>query len=524
MSDGWHSVIGGPEHHNLERLYLPKFLPRQRWFGAKNARVTRVEMRPIAMLESGEFLSLNVLEVALDSGETQQYFLPLSVSWDGDRDDLKRPVTLAHIRRGSRLGALIDAAHDEVFVRNLVNAIWRGQGMDTPAGRLHFMTRGTWQPIPHDAVVRSVGSEQTNASLVLDERIVIKIYRRSRAGVQPEIEIARFLSEVSYRNTPALLGMVEYHPTDGEPISLAALFAFVQNQGDCWNAIAGALDSAFEEISLLPRLAGSGKGVPYVFPADLAGRLGQRTAEMHRAFAINTTDSAFAREPITREDIAAWAANAGEEVHRGLLALERLSANFDDPTKAKMRFVQTSRPAIERRLAALATTPASGAKTRVHGDYHLGQVLISKNDLVIIDFEGEPARSISERRKKTSPLRDLAGMLRSFDYAAWSALERLATRSAELPQRAVDAAGAWRDRASRDFLEVYKTTAKGMASYPDDEASAKNQLEIFLIQKVFYEISYEAANRPTWLSIPLRGVLDLLSGGISQDMGEHCGD
>jgi maltose alpha-D-glucosyltransferase/alpha-amylase len=507
MSDSWRGVIEKPEYHNLESLYLPEFLPRQRWFGAKNAHVTRVEMHTLAILKPGETHSLNILDVALDSGETQRYFLPLSAGWGRDSNL-------------PRVGALIDATRDEVFVRKLVNAIWRGRVIDTPDGRLHFMTSGTWESIPDNAAVRSVGSEQTNDSFIVDERVVLKIYRRLWKGAQPELEIARFLSEAGYRNTPSLLGMVEHRPLEGEPISLAALFAFVKNQGDCWNVIVDALDRALEEISLVPpHLARSGEpSIPYVFPANLAGRLGQRTAEMHRAFAINTTDAGFAREPVTGEDIVAWVAAAGEEAHRGFLTLERLSANVDDPTKAKIQLVQNSRPAIEQRLAALAATPNSGAKTRIHGDYHLGQVLISDNDVVIIDFEGEPARTLNERRKKTSPLRDLAGMLRSFDYAAWSALERLAARSAELPQRAVDAAGAWRDRASHDFLEVYKTTAQEMASYPNDEASARNQLEIFLLQKVFYEISYEAANRPNWLLIPLRGVLDLLSRRISQDI------
>jgi maltose alpha-D-glucosyltransferase / alpha-amylase len=507
MSDSWRGVIEEPEHHNLENLYLPEFLPRQRWFGAKNARVTLVEMHTLAILKPGENHSLNILDVALDSGETQRYFLPLAAGWGADSNL-------------PRVGAFIDATRDEVFVRKLVNAIWRGRAIDTLDGKLHFITSGKWESIPDNAVVRSVSREQTNACFIVDERVVLKIYRRLWKGAQPELEIADFFSEAGYRNTPSLLGMVEHRPAEGEPVSLAALFAFVKNEGDCWNVIVDVLDRALEEISLAPpHLARSGEpSVLYVFPADLAGTLGQRTAEMHRAFATNTTDAAFAPEPVTGEDIAAWVSAAVEEAHRGFLTLERLSANVDDPTKAKIQLVQNSRVAIEQRLAALAATPNSGAKTRIHGDYHLGQVLISDNDIVIIDFEGEPARSPSERRMKTSPLRDLAGMLRSFDYAAWSALERLAVRTAELPQRALDAAGAWRDRASHEFLEVYKTTAQGMASYPNDEASARNQLEIFLVQKVFYEISYEAANRPNWLSIPLRGLLDLLSRRIGQDL------
>jgi maltose alpha-D-glucosyltransferase/alpha-amylase len=366
-------------------------------------------------------------------------------------------------------------------------------------------------------MVRSVSSEQTNDSFIVDERVVLKIYRRLWKGAQPEPEIAHFLGEAGYRNTPALLGIVEHCPAKGEKISLAALFAFVKNNGACWNVIVDSLYRALGEISFVPPHALARPGdhnVPYVFPIDLAGRLGQRTAEMHRAFSTDTPDPAFARELITREDIIGWVAAANEEVQRGLLTLERVSAKVDDPTKALIRLVQNSRPAIEHRLTALAQTSTSGAKTRIHGDYHLGQVLVSDHDVVIIDFEGEPTRPPNQRREKSSPLRDLAGMLRSFDYAAWSSLRRLAGRSAELSQHTIDAASAWRDSASRDFLEVYKATVGDMASYPEDEISARNQLEIFVVQKVFYEIAYEAANRPDWISIPLRGVLDLLSRRI----------
>jgi maltose alpha-D-glucosyltransferase/alpha-amylase len=495
MSNRSHSVIEEPERHDLEDLDLPEFLPQQRWFGGKNARVTRVEMHTLGILNpEEETYSLNILDVALDSGETHQYFLPLSAGW-GDPNL-------------SRMGvARFDAAGDEAFARNLVNAVWQGQVIDAPRGYLHFTRSGMWESISDNATVRSVGREQTNNCFIVGQSVVLKIYRRLWRGPQPELEIARFLSEAGYRNTPSLLGMVEYRPVEGESITLAALFAFVRNEGDCWNVIVDALDHALEDIALAPSREPS---VPYVFPVDLAALLGQRTAEMHRAFAIGTTDGAFAPEPVTSEDIIAWVAAAREEARRGFLTLERLGVSVDDPIKEKIQLVHNSRPAIEKRLAALAETSNSGAKTRIHGDYHLGQVLISDKDIVIIDFEGEPTRTPTERRKKTSPLRDLAGMLRSFDYAAWSALEGLADRSAELPQRAIDAASGWRDRATHDFLEMYKATAQGMASYPNDEA-ARKQLEIFLMQKVFYEISYEAANRPNWLSIPLHGVLDLLA-------------
>ncbi len=153
----------------------------------------------------------------------------------------------------------------------------------------------------------------------------------------------------------------------------------------------------------------------------------------------------------------------------------------------------------------------SASRTRIHGDYHLGQVLIAQSDVIIVDFEGEPARTLAERREKSCPLRDVAGMLRSFDYAAWTAIERFVARTGELPERVLAAATIWRDRTSREFLEAYSETVRGGAGHPV-ELAASGLLNLFILQKAFYEIAYEYANRPTWLSIPIRGVLDLVEG------------
>ncbi len=288
----------------------------------------------------------------------------------------------------------------------------------------------------------------------------------------------------------------------------------MQNQGDCWNAIIEGLDRALEALLLThpeSENASEDKGLPNVFPIDVAGKLGQRTAEMHRAFAIDTPDPAFAREPVTAADITAWLEAVRTEAAHAFQALDQAEANADETTLDAINRLRDARAQIDARLSDLEKTPAAGAKTRVHGDYHLGQVLVSKDDVVIIDFEGEPSRPLAERRQKTSPLRDLAGMLRSIDYAAFAALDRLAGHMPELSERAVAAVEGWRKRSSDEFLQIYKATAAGMASYPDDEEAAMKQLEIFLLQKAFYEISYEAANRPAWLSIPVRGVLDLIS-------------
>jgi maltose alpha-D-glucosyltransferase/alpha-amylase len=168
------------------------------------------------------------------------------------------------------------------------------------------------------------------------------------------------------------------------------------------------------------------------------------------------------------------------------------------------------RTALLARIEVLSSINATGMATRIHGDYHLGQVLVAKDDVIIIDFEGEPGRTLEVRREKTSPLRDVAGMLRSLDYAASAALDRFATRSGSLPDRVVAATSAWRERAGREFIDAYVEIALGMVSYPRGKGEAAALLDLFLLQKILYEISYEAANRPSWVTVPVRGLRELL--------------
>ncbi len=520
MTNGWSSVLEGRERRNLERNCLADFLVRQRWFAGKSARIRSVDIEPLALLsEEGSSYPLTHIRVELDTGNSQDYFLPLSAEWGGDAlkpGSAKLAAVMARIRRGPRIGALLDAAQDESFIRALVNGIQGERALDTENGILSFERLGEdFEPVTAEAPIRTVGAEQSNVSVIVDERLLIKIYRRIREGVQPEVDIANFLSQTAhYENTPALRGVIASRPEGGEPAVLAALFDFVQNQGDCWNVMVDGLERALEEYALMTAESServNEEGLPYVFPIDLAGKLGLRTAEMHRAFAIDTDDTAFAREPVTRKDITNWVKAVREEADRAFAALERSNTAEGDPAREAIARLREMRRDIDKRLTELAKTPAAGAKTRTHGDYHLGQVLVSKDDVVVIDFEGEPGRSLDERREKTSPLRDLAGMLRSIDYAAFSALDRLAARLQEMPERVITAAEGWRKRASDEFLQIYTATADGMPSLPSDSETAMRQLEIFLLQKAFYEISYEAANRPAWLSIPVRGVLDLIS-------------
>ncbi|HUF57486.1 MAG TPA: maltose alpha-D-glucosyltransferase [Thermohalobaculum sp.] len=502
------TVLTGEPLAWLGREVLPDFLPLQRWFGAKGERFTGSAVLPGPVIGDGFSLSIAEVKTA-DTGE-QSYFMPLHPLWGEEHVQFGAPTlfaTLARIRRHNRLGALIDAARESRFAEALVAAM--RAGAEASAGGLTFRAEGNEGLAELEEVdeARALGVEQSNVSIAFGDKGMLKIYRRLRAGRQPDIEIGRFLTEhAKFANTPAFLGEATIQ-RDGaaEPATIAACFGFVPNQGDGWTALVDALSREIEDRSL------TGEGVEpekldFPFPLDLSDVLGQRTGELHVAFATPTDDPAFAAEPITAEDIADWAADTRAQAED---AFRRISgAGKTEPVAALLARRDEAMALIER----LGRIEPGGVKTRIHGDYHLGQVLVSKADIYIIDFEGEPRRTLEERRAKSSPLRDVAGMLRSFDYAAFAAVDRVRSLGEDTEDAEV-IAGAWRDRSTARFGEAYAVavaTAPALGDGPSAEL-----LRLFTLQKAFYEIGYEAANRPGWLSIPVRGVLSLLDEGAS---------
>ena len=511
-NDGWPGIFAEPQKRILERDVLPDFLSRQRWFAAKDEPFFLTELSHLASL-GADGSPLTICEATFPGGGSQRYFLPLCVKWGSEHLRPGAPTlssTLAKLRTGARVGALIDAARDEDFIRTFVSGFNEAQEQKAKDGKLVFAPSDGWETVGSEAPIRFIGAEQSNVSMIVDERIMLKVYRRIRSGLQPEKELAQFLTEVAhFPNTPKYLGAVEHVAAAGDQTALAIAFAFVPNQGDAWNVVVDALDRAFEDLLLIPAAdrtpedTGARLGV---FPLDIAARLGERTGELHKALATPTRDQDFAPEPITSADIEAWCTTVEQEANEVFEHLARTKQDLPQAIADQVVELLALRDALPRRLQQIRTTPAAGLKTRVHGDYHLGQVLISKDDVIIIDFEGEPERPLEQRRRKTSPLRDVAGMLRSLNYAASAAADRFTSRRGELPERIWSAATTWRNTAAAEFLQAYAASTD-----TDSQALSEGLLDLFVLQKAFYEIAYEAANRPTWLTIPLRSVLDLLT-------------
>ena len=476
------SAIHGREGRQLEHEALPRYLPARRFFADKDGTIASVTMRPLAEMNEGR-AAFVTLDVTMMEGQERTYLMPLAALWGEENLETGAPSlpwTLAKLRQTANVGVLIDATADEGFSMALIDGLRSGASIDGEGGTLSFDPTSAMADLGEVGEPRRIATEQSNTSIAYGAEAIVKVYRRLEAGAQPDVEVGRFLTEVAgWDGTPALLGEIRWEPDEGEPVSLGAAFAFVGNQGDAWTAVTEALSRELEDAAL--RTGDEAHAFP---PAtDIGALLGERTAGLHAALATETDDPAFAAEELTEERAKRLGEDARADLDRAMRAIDGASLQGEAAELAGMVLAQRS--ALEARIDAAAVP--GGTLTRIHGDYHLGQVLVSQNDLIVIDFEGEPARPMAERHAKSSPLRDVAGMLRSIDYAAATALQAAPEGEAR--------AAEWREKTRADFLAAYGETGP--------------LLDLFEIQKAAYEVLYELASRPTWAPIPLRGLLQL---------------
>ncbi|MDG4650068.1 maltose alpha-D-glucosyltransferase [Roseibacterium sp. SDUM158017] len=497
----------------FERRSLCAYLPLQRWFGAKEGRIEHARLRPLAELDRQHLLSVVDVRVG---GADQRYFLPLAALWGEDNLTMgpRLPATLAKLRQANRVGAIVDGAVEEGMANALLAALREGREIDAGEnGRLVFSpTERLEGPAADPGVPRLLSAEQSNASIAFSDKLILKLYRRLRRGIQPDIEVGRFLTEeTDFEATPPLLGTLDLIDAEGQVTTLAAASEFVRNQGDAWTYVTEALDRDMErhdtvERGLKPEEAE--EGAVMGGPLDLGEVLGRRTAELHRALSSGAPGGAFGTEPLGGDRLV----RAVDEI-RGEVSgvLDRLQSRLRDLPAGSAELAQSlldGRGRLLERLDRVRGMAPSGGCCRIHGDYHLGQVLVVQRDVMIIDFEGEPTRTLEERTAKTSPLRDVAGMLRSFDYALWSTVRRRLELGAD-PERTLAGVDGWRQATQGAFLDAYRATMAGAPVHPDDPEAERALLDLFLIQKAAYEVGYELSMRPDWIEIPLRGLLSL---------------
>ena len=487
---------------------LAAFLTPRRWFGAKAGKPTSARIRDVVPLpwEGGRF-AIARLEVTTSAGVHALYQVPLCVRDTEEIGDRQPKSVLARVDTGSVQGVLYDAVEDGAFLRSLADALAHGgsYGSDT--------LRWTIEPIgaaalvvPDSAQIRVGSAEQSNTSVILGEEAILKLFRKLERGEQPDVELTRFLTvDAGFKYTPALLGTIRFEGR-GETMVAGMLQEFLAKSLDAWSY---ALERS-KPYFAAPRE----REVANPFLAD-AEHLGVVTRGMHEALARGATpDLAPERADATR--VEEWSSRAKQWVRDGLSLLERQlragtlpkerAAEGDALLRRRDQYL-TSIDDITRVLGADA-----GVAMRIHGDYHLGQVLrTARDDFMIIDFEGEPARPLAERREKASPLRDVAGMLRSFAYAA--ATLGMDAKSLDMGTREIRI-GRW-ERDTRDaFLRGYlsgRAEAPSSGILPSDAEHTRALLRLFETEKAFYELAYELNNRPAWTWIPMRGLAKLFS-------------
>jgi maltose alpha-D-glucosyltransferase / alpha-amylase len=537
----WQSFLAGGDAAALEAV-LPRYIAGQRWFQGKGRQLRGVAIRDVLAVgvpATAHRIALVEVQYVEEAAET--YVLPVTMLEGAAAQELldRHPAAvIAEVEPDDGPGALIaDASFVDEFREALLDAIHARRRLKGQHGEIHGSATGRLRRLfgdMDDRQSRLLGAEQTNTSLVFGRDIVLKLYRRLEEGTSLDLEIGQFLGERGFPHTPPVLGALDYRRDAGAPPrTLAVAQEFVGNEGDAWELTLDAVTEFYERAATLQepptateasvrallRIAAAGPGDeartlvgPYLEEARL---LGERTAEMHVVLASEPADAAFAPEEFTLFYQRSLYQSMRNLAGRVMQQLDGRLVELPDDVQGAAREVLGLDATILRRFRTIIERKVTGYRIRCHGDLHLGQVLFTGNDFFITDFEGEPIRPLSERRLKRSPLRDVAGMLRSFHYAAHSALseynERSSVRQSE--RTAMEFwARSWYVHVSAAFLNGYLAVIGQAGVLPTDETELANLLEVYLLEKAIYELGYELGNRPAWARIPLYGLLQLLDG------------
>ncbi len=498
----------------FERDVLPTFLARAHWYPEHSAKEIHPTLTSaVPFCDIGDNRPWLAFFEATQAGDTARYLLPMQIEWVRFDRERYNPRAFAAVRQGAREGTLLDVATDQIFISLLLRNLREALTVEENDLCLEFRPTGKFsdKPVKPPEHIRPVESEQANSTALVDNDYVVKLFRRLESGINPRIEVGRFLTEVAgFANTPALLGSVEL--IEGNKKSaVAVVHAFVSNQGDGWTVTAAYLDRFVEERRLLAASRYrdvNEEQAPYLHHLSQTGR---RVAEMHLALASSAEFPDFTPEPTRPEDVKQWIDEAVTRAERAFDTLKQRRDAFKENDRQLIDQALALRETLRARMSALLPPEIDGLNIRHHGDFHLGQILIVKDDIFIIDFEGEPYRPHSERRRKAPAARDVASMIRSIDYAATAALERALEVAPDEQGKLGAALAEWRERAAATFLTAYRDALTDRRLWPTSRRAAEQLLEFFLIDKAFYEIEYELTFRPDWLRVALTGLLRLLS-------------
>jgi trehalose synthase-fused probable maltokinase len=524
-----------PELRRSLPSQLPAYLAGQRWFGGKARTIRSAELIDvIPILLAGDRAPaafLLIVSISYATGPGDSYAIPVI------RVELDSAATLGQshlkIAASEAVGgsALVDALKNEAFLSAMLQLIHRQATLPGEKGELRASQTTAYarfgSAVDGNLRPKPAGAEQSNTSIIYGDQLILKFFRRVEEGINPDLEIGFFLTEKAhFPHTPAVVGSLQYHTREGKDSAQGILQAFVPNQGDAWRYTMGSLAEVYVAVTKESDGLRGGESTPterattdFVREAagpylESAALLAQRTAQMHLGLASDARDREFAPEAFTMEFQRSLEQSMLALADRVLGQLREKLSSLPAEWRAAAQNVAGNEKEIARRFQAALSQPIRAMRTRIHGDYHLGQVLYTGSDFVIIDFEGEPARPLAERRIKRSPLQDVAGMLRSFHYAAFAPLltaeEGQATSAQNLERLGVWAA-SWNVLVAERFLTSYLAAAGPAAYLPQTREETKVLLELHLLEKAVYELGYELNNRPSWVGIPLQGISRILA-------------
>ncbi|MGA1876134.1 MAG: maltose alpha-D-glucosyltransferase, partial [bacterium] len=524
----WDGILGGDRKERFEKQALTRYLKNSRWFGAKAKVIRQVSILEDAPIRKVPYpCHMLLIEVEYTEGTPELYLLPLSFALKGESPRALEEFpggVVASLRRGDEEGVLYDSTYDEQFHQELLLTIANRRKMKGRSGDfVGFPGKGFKSYLGEKKFAlasRPLKVEQSNTSIIYGDRLFLKLYRRLSEGVNPDLEIVKFLSEkTAYANFPSFAGGIEYRRTGAEPMTVALLQRFIENAGDAWTFTVDVVKRYFEnilakrgedgegilkeegslldvDIAHIPDLVQESIGGLYL---EMASLLGKRTGELHLALASHHEDERFVPESFSllyQRSVYQSMQGLVIRTMRSLSdSLEHLSSDIRDEAKG----ILSSEREILRRMQKILKKKLSAMKIRIHGDYHLGQVLYTGKDFVIMDFEGEPARPLTERKLKRSPFRDVAGMIRSFHYAAYGALLLHPSYRPEDIVLLEPWIEPWYRYVGGIFLRSYLDTVNHAPFIPRERDELEILLQTFLLEKAVYELGYELNNRPDWV-------------------------
>ena len=565
VKKSWEAVLEGESRRRLEEEILPQYVKNCRWFGGKAKRIRRVNIvESIPIVSNSDVSYALILAVRYTEGTQDLYLLPLSfaltrktgkaldefvveglsVKLDYDWLTIKAKMIMEEFPQSfiARLyveedeGILYDGAYGSKFRDGLLATIARRKKVKAHGGELFGLQGRMFRSLQNNRELPStsqvIKAEQSNTSILYEDQFYLKLFRNLKEGINPDREITQFLTEKSgFQHIPPFAGMIEYRRPGFEPINIGLLQGFVQCQGDSWTYTLNTLGRYFEEVlSRGKEMREVPKGPVSFYDVDIpsipsllrelieghylemVALLGIRTGEMHLALSSSWEDEDFSPEPFSMLYQRSVFQSMRALLRRVWQALRNNIRNLPEPLQEEGSSLLGSEQKILTRFQEIVGRKFSAMKIRIHGDYHLGQVLFTGKDFIIIDFEGEPARSLSERRIKRSPLRDISGMIRSFHYAAhFGLLKEASIRAVDIPVLE-PWADLWYRYVSGVFLKSYLNTTEKASFIPEERGELEIMLRAFLLEKAVYELGYELNNRPEWVVIPLKGIKNLIGG------------